>query len=76
MFEYITRQDNEPCFVLKSGKPLTYAQFQWLLKLTLKKAGYNEREYSSHGLRSGGALWAQKSGVPSGNDKTTRRLEK
>ena len=65
MFEMIGRQPEEPCFMLKNRKPLTYAQFQKLLKQTLKKAGYKEN-FSSHGLRAGGVFWAIKSGVPEG----------
>ena len=64
MFEMIERGPEEPCFVLKDGSPLTYAQFQNLLCTTLNKAGYEAKQFLSHGLRAGGATWADQSGVP------------
>ena len=64
MFKMIKRGPEEPCFVLKNGSPLTYAQFQRLLKTTLRKAGYESSNYSSHSLRAGGINFADRAGVP------------
>ena len=63
MFDMISRGPDEPCFVLKNGKPLMYSHFQKLLKNTLEKAGYAKDEFSSHSFRSGGATFASRSGV-------------
>ena len=64
MFTRIKRKPSDPCFMLKGGVPLTYRQFQKLLKDTLKAVGYEPSTFGSHGLRSGGATWASMSGVP------------
>ena len=49
----------------KKGKPLfTYNQFQRKLRKTLRRAGYQEKLFSSHSMRCSGAGWAHQAGVP------------
>ena len=49
----------------KGSKPLfSYTQFQKKFRALLKKAGYQEKAFSSHSIRRGSVLWAHCSGVP------------
>ena len=67
MLEMVLARDKDPAFCLptKNGvKPITYNDLQNFIKGSVKKLGYNEKEFSSHSLRRAGATWAFKSNVP------------
>ena len=56
-----------PAFMLNkpSGRvPLTYKEFQRVLKHLVGQVGLDPTQYSSHSFRRGGATWAFKAGVP------------
>ena len=53
-----------PMFTLPNGKLMRKADFTTWLKATLRAMGYDPRAYAGHSLRIGGAVSAQRCGVP------------
>ena len=56
-----------PAFCLKFGKtlePITYPQFQKMIRSLINKIGGNPSMYSTHSFRRGGATFAFQSQVP------------
>ena len=47
------KKDNEPFFRLSDGTAIKPAQFNLNLRMFIKFAGFNEKLYSSHSLRTG-----------------------
>ena len=54
---------NGPLLGIADDKPFTYNMLQSRLKKTVKKLGLKKARYSSHSLRRGGVVWAQRNGV-------------
>ena len=53
-----------PLFGQKNKVTFYYDAFQKKLRKTLKKAGYKEKSFSSHSMRSGAVTFAHCAGVP------------
>ena len=60
----IKAKPRDPLFLLKGGTAMTYSKFHKMFKSTLKRAGYNQKLFSSHSMRRGGTEFAHRSGVP------------
>lgn len=61
MIQQIPAPPNAPLFSVPTDKgllPLTYHQFNQQLKDWISQIGFRGSEFSSHGLRRGGASWA------------------
>jgi len=57
------KKEDAPVFQVQ-GKPLTYSGFQKALKLLIKNIKLDEKKYSSHSLRIGGATTLALLGYP------------
>ena len=68
MSSFIPAEDKDPAFLYvdNQGKrhPVTYHQFQRILKRTIECIGKDPAKFSSHSFRRGGATFAYESGVP------------
>lgn len=68
MTSLVKAEKDNPAYCLKTGKqivPITYRQFQKILKGLISKIGLNPKCYSTHSFRRGGASWAFASDIPS-----------
>lgn len=68
MIQRVPAPSNAPLFCLpqKNGlTPLTYSQLNTQLKTWISDIGLNGHRYSSHGIRRGGATWANKVNISS-----------
>ena len=64
IFELVPVGPQDPCFLIAKNEPLTYRQFQAMLKESISTAGMDATQYSSHSFRRGGASWSFLAGVP------------
>ena len=65
--EMVKATDLSPAFCYKLNKQIctiTHSLFTSTLRKLLKQARYNDKMYSGHSFRRGGATWAFKSNVP------------
>ena len=57
-------KDHHPLFGKGKNVAFTYVQFQRRFQSLLKKAGYDEKAFSSHSMRRGSVCFAHRAGVP------------
>lgn len=60
-------------FTMRSGRPVSYKLFQEKLKATIRKLGYNPKEYSTHSFRIGAATTMAILGFPAHQIKAMGR---
>ena len=62
---------NGPLLGIRNDKPFTYNMLQSRLKQAIKDIGLNKgkAKYTSHSLRRGGVVWAQRNDVPESHIK-------
>ena len=58
-----TLEENQPLFVLKNKKVVTYYMFQKKLKSIMSNLGYDSSKFSSHSFRRGFATFAFRSNI-------------
>lgn len=64
MFAAVRIQQNDPCFLCKNGKPLSYHMLKYYLKKFLKQAKVKKYFlYSGHSMRRGGLDWGYRLGL-------------
>jgi integrase len=65
MFKYVPAGPDDPLFISDSvrRKPLTHSKFVNRIKQLLEAIGVNEKFYSGHSFRRGGATWAHSIGI-------------
>ena len=67
LLKYQLVSQDSPAFSIVKGKktqPVTYRQFQSVLKQTITLLGKHSDDYSTHSVRRGGATWAFSAEVP------------
>jgi hypothetical protein len=65
MFTHIPAHPTSPAFILPNNKPITYFQYNQLIKILVKTLGLPPSSYSTHSFRRGGATHAFHNKVPS-----------
>lgn len=65
MIKMIPGRDDSPLFLLESGKPVFYRNFNNKLREVIKLIGLNEMEFSTHSFRRGFATFAFHSNINS-----------
>ena len=66
-FKLVPAPESAPFFCIPSSsgvQPITFSKFTSSLKQLISKIGLDEREYSPHSFRRGGATYAYQAGVP------------